>query len=744
VIWDDVPIGGGGYITNLRYFRRHSLAFAGTDVHNCYLRREGDKRWATVFRRDTMRPEDMVRTVDTNTKGHGIASSMLDLAGTDGTRAYGHINAHVYTIDLDPSISLRETGGIKCRKWNLSAKYMQPNLGWSKMFGNGIAGHPTDPNVAAVGTWNDGVYYTLDGGNNVHQVDVFPGSGGYGTDKGRERYLVAFGPDGTFYVFVQGLGLHRAASVTDKPQLIPGSPPRAAYLTVENDGTVLLCGDPRLPNAAGTDYQASPVDQTIAGVWVLDGRDFRNLGNGLRTWGHAYPVHVARNPLNPDHMMVWHEQVGAITFDGGETWGTAHWNSPVGIEGGEAPWRNRKGLFLGGGFDYTNTPGELMGGEGFGVIRMRELIKTDRSDGLTWAEPAKDYSAGIEEFIVNYIWVNPANGRTFLNCWDRHVVEINDLDDYTADVMHVQGERLSIAHGMDNAIDDPEYYVVSAGTGTPAHGWSQGGKEWFSFAPTSDQRKVTYPDKAGNGSAGAVAMSTRDDIVICQSNNLGAIESRGSRVFRQIKLNGSTNYSTINSYTTAYRKNVSADKTRPGVFAMLVPMTDPSVRNSVANPLGGLWVRDGIGAEWVQNYKGRLGSYGETAQFWNCDLFYIPGHSGELLYTGYIGQANAPLVHLLEDGRRSVEVKRVRNVTKFGFGANPGGGYPAVMFLGEWQGERGYWQTTDWFKTAEKLSDEYPNGYWSPGCSSIAGDMTTPGRWFVAVSGKGAVFTGIL
>jgi hypothetical protein len=115
-----------------------------------------------------------------------------------------------------------------------------------------------------------------------------------------------------------------------------------------------------------------------------------------------------------------------------------------------------------------------------------------------------------------------------------------------------------------------------------------------------------------------------------------------------------------------------------------------------------------------------------------------------LLYTGYIGQANAPLVHLLEDGRRSVEVKRVRNVTKFGFGANPGGGYPAVMFLGEWQGERGYWQTTDWFKTAEKLSDEYPNGYWSPGCSSIAGDMTTPGRWFVAVSGKGAVFTGIL
>lgn len=756
VKWGDVPHGGGGYITNIARDRHSGMLFAGTDVQNGYLRRPGDERWATLFRRDTMREKDMVRTAETNKKGHGLASCMFAWAGTEGRRGYGHINASVFTIDLDPSIPLTETGGIKCRKWNLPPKFMQPNLGTGKFWSPGLAAHPSDIDVVLLGTWNDGCYCSTDAGDNVHSIDIPPGFGWPGSYKGRERYLVWIdqADPSVCYIFVQGTGLHRSTTGVKGPYvLLEGGPKMATNLFCEPDGTLWICADGRVLNELQTGYVSGTLSRE-AGLWMREGDSFTHVGNPLSKWNY-YPWHFAVDPHNSDNLMCWMEQLGAVSLDRGKTWSFFEHPTKASIfPGGEAEWRVRNGVFMGGGFVFTDTPGEIVGGEGFGVIRAENLWTPqsayDNPTGpKTYRLLAKDMSAGINEFIVNEIWVNPTNGRLFTVNWDRHVTEILDLDAYNARVMMPANTRLSIAHGMDNAIDDPDYYVCSGGSGTPSHSWSQGGEVWTKFATTSDERKICFPDSAGNGSAGAVAMSERDDIVICQSNNLPAVETRKERdpttgllIFRQIKLNGSADYSTINSYTTAYRKNVSADKLRPGVFGMVVPMTRPGVRNGIDNPLGGLWVRDGIDSEWMQTRAGRIGSYGEKAQFWNMDFKFIPGREAEMLFTAYIGQANAPLVHLFDDGRRELEIPNVRNVTKFGFGENPGQEYPAVMFLGEWKDERAYWVTLDWFGSCRKLSDEYPNNYWSSGCSSISGDMSNNGfgKWYIAVSGKGAVY----
>jgi hypothetical protein len=752
--WKGVLIGGGGYITNVARNRVNGLLFAGTDVQNGYFRRPGDPEWATIFRRDTMDPKDMVRSAEGNSKGDGLASCMVAFAGQDGTRAYSHIHASVFTIDLDPAIPLTKPGGIKCRRWNLPLKHMRPNLGDSKFSSPGMAGHPTDKETALLGTWNDGAYFTKDGGYNCPQIDVPVGFGSAAPEKGRERYLVWIDQTNPqiCYIFCQGTGLHRSTTGVAGPYtLIEGGPKMAVNLFGEPDGTLWVCGDGRIPNETGSAYVKGL--SADAGLWTLKGDAWTFIGNPLGTKSN-FPWHVAvatypSKVTGGKVVLCWAEAIGALNQRGG----TGNWfymeNASTAdvIAGGEAAWHLATGLRVGGGFAFTEEYGEILLGGGFGVLRDLDFLTPEKHSDypLQAALPrilAHDYSAGIEEFIVNNIFVNPTNGRIFLNCWDRHIVEVTDLDAYTAAVRMPTGARLSIAHGMDNAIDYPDYYVCAAGSGTPAHSYSEGGKAWTQFAATAAEKLIAYPDSAGNGSAGAIAMSNRDDIVICQSNNLPAIESRGSKVFRQIRLNGLTSYSTINSYTTI-RKNVSADKTRPGVFAMVVPMTVPGVQNAVNNPLGGLWVRPGINAEWEQTFKGRIGSKGETSQFWNCHLKYVPGRSGELLYTGYIGQAQSPLVHLTDDGRAQSEFPDVSDVLVFGFGRNrPGAAYPVVMFRGKYKGIEGFWMTLDWFATCEFVSDIFLNNYWSSGTTSIAGDMTESGlgKWFVSIGGKGAVY----
>ncbi len=100
-----MPIGGGGYITQNAVDLNTGIIWCGTDVQNCYLRRPGDTKWATVFRKDTLPAADLVR----NTQADGLGSNMGTFAGTDGTRAYSHINGWAYTLDLDPSVPLHGT-----------------------------------------------------------------------------------------------------------------------------------------------------------------------------------------------------------------------------------------------------------------------------------------------------------------------------------------------------------------------------------------------------------------------------------------------------------------------------------------------------------------------------------------------------------------------------------------------------------------------------------------------------------
>jgi hypothetical protein len=317
------------------------------------------------------------------------------------------------------------------------------------------------------------------------------------------------------------------------------------------------------------------------------------------------------------------------------------------------------------------------------------------------------------------------------------------------------GAGLSPAQGMDVALDE-DFYVMAGGAGTALHSWSRGGGSFNLFDPSPRHDQVfpprpSDPRQRRGGCTGAVAVSKRSDIVIVQANNWPAIETRGrinpvsgipdqAEDWSVIELNGSTNYHTINAYYVT-RQSVSADKTRPGVFAMVVSNMDPQVRNATNNPLGGLWVRGGVDSPWVQTRQGLIGGKGDVAQFWQCHLNYVPGHTGELLYSGYTGQAHCPLVYLQDDGRTETLIPNVSDVAAFGFGANPGE-HPAVLFRGKYEGKEAFWLTLDWFRSVRFVSDMFPNNYWSSGTPSIAGDLSPDGhgKWLISMGGKGAIF----
>jgi photosystem II stability/assembly factor-like uncharacterized protein len=196
------------------------------------------------------------------------------------------------------------------------------------------------------------------------------------------------------------------------------------------------------------------------------------------------------------------------------------------------------------------------------------------------------------------------------------------------------------------------------------------------------------------------------------------------------------------------RKNISADKTRPGTFALVYTVIK---NNAYGEPLGGVWLtRDG-GSSWSQQLSGVIseGSHDpavvrshdlDERQFWQCQLDYVPGRPGELMYTPHADFSHDRLYWSRDDGRTWAELHpQVRNVTSFGFGrAASGQGRPTVYFWGRMGDVAGLYASTDWFATTPKLITRYPSQLLA-NVTYVAGDPDHFGRAYVATSCGGVV-----
>jgi hypothetical protein len=168
-------------------------------------------------------------------------------------------------------------------------------------------------------------------------------------------------------------------------------------------------------------------------------------------------------------------------------------------------------------------------------------------------------------------------------------------------------------------------------------------------------------------------------------------------------------------------------------------------------PLGGVWLtRDG-GKSWQQTLKGTVsaGSHDpkavraqglEERQFWQCQLEYVPGFPGELLYTPHADFAADRFYWSKDDGKSWVEPHgKIRNVDVFGFGkAAPGQSRPAVYLWCEINRKRGLYATLDWFATEPRLISQHPSELLAA-VSSVTGDPDRFGRMYVGTSCAGVI-----
>ena len=171
--------------------------------------------------------------------------------------------------------------------------------------------------------------------------------------------------------------------------------------------------------------------------------------------------------------------------------------------------------------------------------------------------------------------------------------------------------------------------------------------------------------------------------------------------------------------------------------------------DAYGNPIGGVWLTKDGGKGWNQVLTGVVsaGNHDPKAvmadgrdgrQFWQCQLEYVPGHAGELVYTPHADFADDQFFWSQDDGKSWSELNRkIRNVVAFGFGkAAPGQARSAVYFWGAVDKKVGLYVSFDWFATTPRLLTRFPSQILAQVCT-VAGDPDRFGRAYVGTKGAG-------
>lgn len=686
------PMGGGGYVTGGSIAADASTIAVGMDVFNAYVRRSGETRWSPLFTPSTLQTAEYDPKPNNGALVDEPGCAGIAVAPSDGTRVYAAWNGYFYRFDYSGGA----WAGTRC---NLTAKRLFANSGSPRYWNDKIAVHPTDKATALFGTTNDGVYYTTNSGSTMTAVaGTIPAnstSGGYATP-----YLVAIAPNGTdCYIVAQGTGIYKSTTgVSGTFTLMSGSPTFASCLVVAPNGDVWVC-DP-------TGTSGSNVSKYSGGLWASV------------TIAGIVILSVAINPLDTTKMAAVNpDGARAYSTDSGANFTVLTSNSNV--VSTDIPWLNGNRMYMSKIFFDPVTNNRLWGPNGVGVAYCT-------AGTWDWV----DTSVGIEELVASNGLSIPGKTYPILLCWDKPIWKKRDLAGFSDRPKFVDNiAGVWHAWQADYAIDDTDYIAVCSNyNGAPA-GYSQNaGDDFASFAN----------QPLNNSGGGAIAVSNKNQIIYIPGNNgrASCTEDGGATPWSYLpidpNISGQGNWVSVN-YNR--RNCVTADKTRPGVFAV--------VMNGINQGTGvqGIWVTTtGPLGTWTHTVSGQLDSTGNISDFWHCDLKYIPGKSGELLYTSG-KDYNSRIMHFTGDGLTTAKVDvgapySITKVHRIGFGkAAPGQSYPTVFFYGQQGGVMGLYRTCDFFATAPVLLARFPNGSLDF-VNTICGDMNIFGRAYIGGPGS--------
>jgi hypothetical protein len=681
--WQTLKIGAGGVLSGIDVAPDGTMVVR-TDTYGAYI--WNGSQWQQLVTATSM----PAAIVTPNSNNVGVYE--IQIASSNSNILY-----MMYLGDVFKSTDKGTTWSLT----NFSQVSADPNDSY-RSHGQKMAVDPNNPNVVYVGTPQNGLFVTQDGGVTWQNVSAVPiaqtdSSGG---NPGITGILfdpalgVTGGKTNTIFASSYGNGVYESTNGGASWTHLSGSPTDVDYAAVSSTGAYYVVGS-----------NSSQLWRYMNGAWTQ-----------LLTSYNYGITSVAINPLNPSEIVV----VGVnsnpnVSYDGGATWngfGLTNQASATDI-----PWLAGTGgtlAYLGSDALVFNplVPNQLITTGGTGVWNTILPQNWTANTPVVW----NSQTAGIEQLCANQIIV-PLSGHPVVASWDRGFFYVSDPNSYPTSYGPV-ANAFVMGWSLDYASSNPNFVVgIANWWGTEQSGYStDGGQTWNLFP--------TMPAFAGKTIGGTIAASSPTDIVWAPANGFQPYYTiNGGVTWSPVNLPGVTDWSGFDWSYYLNAQTVTADRVLANTFYLYYAGQ-------------GVYRTTDGGANWTKVFSGEISS----TSYYCSELESVPGQASNLFFTGGpTGDLNEPFMRSTDGGTTWTAVANVNEVSVFGFGApaTPGG-YPSIYIAGYVNGVYGIWQSNDNAKSWIQIGD-YPTGSLA-GIRSISGDPNIYGQVYVGLAGDGFAY----
>lgn len=709
--WKPVAVGGGGFIVGQASDARGRTHIIRADVYGAYLWQPTLDRWVQLVNAGAMPAPDRVQD------GMNEGVYEVAVAPSDANRIYLVSKGRVYRSE--------DRGAHFVRAWpDAPLIHADPN-GPYRFYGPFMVVAPDDPNLVLLGTPEQGLWRSEDGGRTWTAISSVPPA----TDLKPDR---------------KGI---------QAPGIVLWFEPRTGHVLAMSAGNGVFVSRDRGRTFAPLDSGPGPRPLTLQhGAFAADGRFFATDPETRQVWvrdAHGWTAigaQVSNKPrtfggiaIDPAGGTIWVFDNKGLIFrstDNGQSWNQLA--RRVTVEPNDPPWIGiSDSRFFGVSsalFDPA-APHRLWVGSGTGIFYAES---SPDSSGLTFTSRSR----GIEELVSNDM-IQPPGGAALFAFWDFGIHRKVDLDAYSTG-WEPQQRSLIAAQEVAFSASHPEAIVTNAsdtrlgccaedGRSVMAGYSRDGGASWERF-PTLPHPPGTQPDDPRAMAFGTIAVSSDDpDNVLWEPafNRSPFFTRDNGRTWQRVELPGE-----VLPFTGSYgfyafsRRTVVADPVVPHRFYYY------HAGDGANRALRGLWRSEDGGEHWARVFTGEV----VPASAFSAKLRAVPGRAGHLFMTAsVINDGDTKLRRSTDGGVTWQVLPQIDRVDDVAFGkAAKGADYPAIYLSGRVNGAYGIWRSIDDARTWHRLID-FPMGRLDQ-VVVVGADPDHFGRVYVGYKGSAFVY----